>query len=377
MRTNNTRALLGSLLPPILVVGCAATVRAQTLIVFDAPNASDTLAGRINRRGDVPGYFYDVTQDNKRRGFVRERNGNFIVFDAPNATSTSTESINSRGDVSGIFSDDTGIHGFVRDRHGKFTVFDASPNASLGFGNNYINDGGVVTGVFYDTSQKTLRGFVWDGNFAAFDAPDARYTFVYSINASGDVTGYFWDGIQNRNRGYIRDRNGNFTVFDAPDAFSTEEAMVNDRGEVVGNFEDTNERRHHGFLRDRDGNFTVFDVPDALSMSVRGINTHAVVVGSFSKRNFSDLNLTQGGTLPGQLVGNFAAHGFLRDRDGNFTFIDAPNAWSTVVSSINDRGDVAGGFTTGTFQPNYHGMVRFAGKEDDGEDDGYGDQSQE
>lgn len=59
----------------------------------------------INASGDVAGYFGDTTQANKTRGFVRDINGDFIVFDAPNASSTVAVGINDRGEVAGSFND--------------------------------------------------------------------------------------------------------------------------------------------------------------------------------------------------------------------------------------------------------------------------------
>ena len=144
-----------------------------------------------------------MSQGNKPRGFVQDRNGNFTVFDAPNASITNSYSINAGGDVTGVFFDANQgkPRGFVRDRNGNLTVFDA-PNAVRTFSLS-INDGGDVAG-YLDESQGKARGFVRDrnGNFTVFDAPNASsYTI---INAGGDVTGVFLDASQgNKPRAFV------------------------------------------------------------------------------------------------------------------------------------------------------------------------------
>src|SRR5438874_702038 len=101
-------------------------------------------------------------------------------------------------------------------------------------------------------------------SFSVFDAPNASYTYSYSINVGGDVTGYFVDASQGfKGRGFVRDRNGNFTVFDAPNASGTVSYSINAGGDVTGVFSDATQGKARGFVRDRNGNFTVFDAPNA------------------------------------------------------------------------------------------------------------------
>jgi len=94
---------------------------AGNFTVSDPPNAADfrTVSASINARGDITGYFNDVSQNLRQLGFVMDRNGNFAVFDAPNALWTVTSSINSRGDVTGYFLDASQgkQRGFVRSAH--------------------------------------------------------------------------------------------------------------------------------------------------------------------------------------------------------------------------------------------------------------------
>jgi len=79
---------------------------AQTFIVFDAPNASLTYAASINKKGGVGGYFFDASQGNRSRGYVRDSTGNVIVFDVPNASGVEVVSINKGGDLTGSLQPD-------------------------------------------------------------------------------------------------------------------------------------------------------------------------------------------------------------------------------------------------------------------------------
>jgi len=97
-------------------VYCHKTVRA----------AEGMVKALFRRLKDLAGSFTDVSQGNKGRGFMRHRDGNIIVFDAPNASNTSASSINNRGDIVGAFADlRLHAHGYIRDHEGNITVFDA------------------------------------------------------------------------------------------------------------------------------------------------------------------------------------------------------------------------------------------------------------
>jgi hypothetical protein len=98
--------------------------REGNVTVFDAPSAGFTAPFTITDNGDVAGYFSD-TSLGTNRGFVRDRLGNFTVFDAPNSEETlvlccgNGPVMNGRGDVTGYFRDiSLGTkRGFVRRAH--------------------------------------------------------------------------------------------------------------------------------------------------------------------------------------------------------------------------------------------------------------------
>jgi probable HAF family extracellular repeat protein len=83
----------------------------------------------------------------------------------------------------------------------------------------------------------------------------------------------------------------------------------------------------HGVLRDRRGNFTTIDHPDGVAETVlTGINNRGQIVG-------------------GYLDATGTKHAFLRDKDG-FTTIDIPGALGFEARRINDAGQIVGLYST-------------------------------
>ena len=110
------RALISSVSLWVLILALAGGAMAQTLTVFDAPNASSTEPWSINAAGEITGFFFD-TNTSTRRGFVRDKKGIITVFaPPPNSSDTRPRSINAPGKITGRF-DDTNtstVRGFVR-----------------------------------------------------------------------------------------------------------------------------------------------------------------------------------------------------------------------------------------------------------------------
>jgi hypothetical protein len=92
-----------------------------------------------------------------------------------------------------------------------------------------------------------------------------------------------------------------------------------------------------GYIRDRDGDFTKIEHPDA---------SGTVPIGFGAKISGTDI---RGINERGEVVGNYAAdgtiHGFLLDRKGNFTTIDPPGAAATLLAGLNDKGEIVGGYS--------------------------------
>ena len=190
-----------------------------------------------------------------------------------------------------------------------------------------------------------------------FDAPGAgtvagQGTFAGSINPKGEIAGFSRDSASVRH-GYVRSSKGDFTTFDAPGAGTgagqgTIASSINPAGAIMGSTLDAS-NVFHGFLRDRDGTFTTFDAPGAGS-----------VTDSFQGTTPSSIN--PAGAIAGNtLDASNVFHGFLRDRDGNFTTFDVPGAGNapgegTVPRANNPSGKITGFYIdSGNLE---HGFLR-------------------
>jgi hypothetical protein len=334
--------------------------------VFDFPfgaSLSSVSVVGINDQGYIAGTLGD--QNGNQHGYVRDPQGNFAIFDAPNAVVTNVSAINNFGETTGQLIDPgNNFRGFLRDAQGNFTVFD--PPNSGNTAPTSINSKGEIAGQFADVTQHRARGFIRDaeGNFTVFDAtPETQNTTPYSINEAGDTAGVSLNSDQGQS--FVRDSQGSLIVFDtsaiseAPNLYlGTFGQHMNNAGEITGNIRIAL-HRFRGFVRDRQGDITIFDAPNAEPNSVNSIP----------------------GTLPtgindaGQIVGDFSdaiqrqSRGFVRDRQGNLTVFDPPNSGGTVATAINNQGQIAGLFSDVTQGGNDRGFLRFpnAGHGQDGQ----------
>jgi hypothetical protein len=243
---------------------------------------------------------------------------------------------NSWGEVTGFFTDANIVpHGFIRYPDGKFTVLDA-PGAGLGKDLDEgtvpysINDAGVVTGQFADSSL-VFHGFIRyrDGSFKVFDVPNAAGTVPWDINLEGTTAGIFFDS--NGQHGFVRTAHGETTPFDPTGSTYTyvcEETCLNQEGAIAGFFADAM-NVYHGFLRHPGGKITSIDVNGA---------TYGTYPASINNE----------GTITGYYVdATFTCYGFVRNSDGKISTFSLSgggtgNYNGTVPYSINQRGTVAG-----------------------------------
>jgi probable HAF family extracellular repeat protein len=114
-----------------------------------------------------------------------------------------------------------------------------------------------------------------------------------------------------------------YTQVDYPGAVLTElVGGPNLQGTGVGVYELTTGGALHGFARTANGTFTHIDVPGATNTTPNFINLEGTIVGSYTD---------SAGT----------SHGFVLNR-GNYTTVDDPGAVGTVLTGINDLGELSG-----------------------------------
>jgi hypothetical protein len=141
-------------------------------------------------------------------------------------------------------------------------------------------------------------------------------------------------------------------TFDAPKSGThsfqgTQATGINLEGTVTGNVTD-DDNGTHGFVRTREAQFTYFDAPGA----------NPVVGGTFPN------GVNDCGELAGNFIdANSVSHGFVRSRDGELTTFDDSHApvgtsayQGTTPVGINDLGVIAGTYTDGNNIT--HGFVR-------------------
>jgi probable HAF family extracellular repeat protein len=149
------------------------------------------------------------------------------------------------------------------------------------------------------------------------------------------------DAPRTRGPGFVLDK-GTYTGFDMPGArVGTSPAGINSRGVIVGKYNDGTSptgsgASEHGFIRGPRGRFTTVDVPDARSTALTRINDRGQMVGIYS-------NTT------GRVGDDPNRRSFLLAR-GEFTTISVPDAVFTQAFGINNDSHVVGEFvdTSGT-----------------------------
>lgn len=136
------------------------------------------------------------------------------------------------------------------------------------------------------------------------------------------------------------------TTIDYPGASITDPLAVSNNGRVAGTFVDAASGATKGFERFADGTLSspIIDPNDNQNFTrAIGVNNAGTVVGDY-------LNLTGG---------VFTYHGFMLS-GGNFTTFDHGGPFSTTLTGINDKGDLAGTFGS-SVQAN-QGFVDINGK---------------
>jgi hypothetical protein len=246
-----------------------------------------------------------------------------------------------------------------------------------------INDSGVMSGNYIDSSGATHCFIVSGATITTITDPNGTSTSCFGINSSGAIVGSYAlsTGFSN---GFIY-QNGIFTDIVVPTATAGTIAYgINDAGEVVGQFGDNT--TIHGFLFDG-STYKTLDAPGAAVTFAVGINSNNLItLQSLNSSGFASSWLLNGTNyillnVPGAVasgahsINNLneiafswtdsanATHGAVFAK-GKYYFIDDPSGTNTAIDTINDLNVIVGHFIpTGTTQKEgFRGVGRLTSK---------------
>jgi len=240
-----------------------------------------------------------------------------------------------------------------------FTSFDVPFSGASNTKAFAINPGGDVVGRYFDANfGGNPRGFLLysDGTYAPpIDVPVANTgTVLRDINASGDMAGKYFDATNpDATHGFFMSARGAFSSFDVTLSGAiggtTVANSLNNHGQIVGHYSVTTSipgctgtfALPHGFLLDTTGTFTDIAFPGAIATRAKGIDDSENIVGFYIMVPNPPSSCDTSALV--------TAHGFLRDRKGNYTTLDPPasyGAQETIVNRIDDAGDLTGAYST-------------------------------
>ncbi len=158
--------------------------------------------------------------------------------------------------------------------------------------------------------------------YRLLDHPGTAETQVFGVNESGAVVGIGLDGLGGLPFIYSSTQDTLTDVAPAAGYASTGVLDISNPGVMVGSVTSQDLSTRSGFLRDKDGTFTFFSHPDAVSSTLpRGVNSDGLVSGY---RDSPD------GTV-----------GFIYD-PATETFTDIVPSLFTIAHGINSKGQVVG-----------------------------------
>jgi len=158
-------------------------------------------------------------------------------------------------------------------------------------------------------------------------------TLAGRIDSSGRIVGIYF-GSNHVQHGFARSSDGTIITVDPPNSTVTFAAGSTSVGEIAGTYIDSSQA-DHGFVRSVKGGYHSFKVKYS-STRVTGINALGWTVGFY-------------GVLPN-------VHGFLRNASGTITLFDPSGSCSTLPTTINGRGWIAGTYRDA--KGVRHGFVR-------------------
>lgn len=268
---------------------------------LDYPGAVSTVAGGINDRKAIVGYYVD-SSGNSHAYILKKRRFKAITLSIAGVTVVQSQAwgINDRGWIVGNYIDSTGErHGFEL-QNGSVTTIDVpGSNLSHSFGAVGINKAGDVVGQFCTYTCYSVgiqEGYLFsNGTFTtiAYPGSDGPSGAADGINTNNEIVGA-WEDTGGGEHGFML-QGGTYSSIDVPGACFTFATGINKPGDILGWYGDGS-CMAHGFLR-LGSTYTTLDVPGVES-------------GGSGREHFFGIN------LKGDIVGDYTdasgkTHGFL------------------------------------------------------------------
>ena len=342
------------------VVGTAGTSAfTQTggaFATLSVTSATATSAVAVNAGGEVAGDYIDANF--VQHGFT-DSAGVIATIDPAGSVLTTVAGVNASGEVAGSYNDGVNELGFT-DVNGVIRTISAPGSvATIVTG---LNDAGTVVG--YDLlSAGGQQGFIDLGGQLDSFALSGGATQPDAINDAGQIAGTVTNAA-GVTQAFVAAVTPNYVFGSpAPTASSTVvNAAGNNGGEVVGTT--TNGSGVDlGFI-DKAGVITTFQDTGATSTDITAVNAGGTLTGFSSAgagANGQWFTVTSDGVVTdhaddgdsitptainagGEVVGDDGLNGFFAV-GGALTVLSAPGATGTLVSAVNDAGEIVGNYT--------------------------------
>jgi uncharacterized membrane protein len=217
-------------------------VRGDSVDVIDYPGAIVTSARGIAPNGDIVGLYRNAGEPAvNAHGFLLTNSGEFRAVDYPNHLNTIAQRVLANGAILGCYHERdlmASMHGVVMAPDGRSEI---PETASMH--NGATPDLSVIVGSYTDMMTNQAHAYaIVDGNFNAFDYPNAKSTGAWDINPAGTMVGFFTDAA-GRVHGFVVDGDA-FAPIDFPGAVDTRAYGINAAGDITGNYLDTGKKLH-------------------------------------------------------------------------------------------------------------------------------------
>jgi|ERR1700677_1285616 probable HAF family extracellular repeat protein len=286
MKTNKSMlCVFGFMLLFTAVAATAADAPKRTFKFkpVEIPGAPDTVVNGVNNEGALVGQYKDSSGG--LHGYIL--NGKKLIpLDDPKGSDTECLAINSLNVIVGYYLNSSKHpQGFIY--YPKTEMFsDIGPSGSLYSYASGINDNGVVTGTYQDSTGPE-HGFLWNGTtYQQLDYPGASWTWAFGINNKGLITVIWDDPAGNVESSLYNSKTKKYIgLINVPGAVNTYAHAVDSAGDVVYTWQASATGPYHGELctncAHKSRQYYEFNDSKGNQTLGEGINDHELVCGDY------------------------------------------------------------------------------------------------